>query len=87
MARMQLIAMLVPEGDGYTVHCPQAGSYSQGDSIEHALAMIQEATELSHAAGDEFMDIDPRAPIITTFNAEIGKRFPPIKRSRATSSP
>lgn len=39
-------AILYREGDVYVAECPEVGTASQGETIEEALANLQEATEL-----------------------------------------
>jgi predicted RNase H-like HicB family nuclease len=44
---MQLTAVLIPaEEGGFVALNPETGTTTQGDSIEEALANLQEATEL-----------------------------------------
>lgn len=44
---MQLIAVLMPAKEGgFTAVNPETGTASQGETIEEALANLQEATEL-----------------------------------------
>lgn len=44
---MQLIAVLIPAKEGgFTAVNPETGTASQGETIEEALANLQEATEL-----------------------------------------
>ena len=44
---MQLIAVLIPAKEGgFTAVNPETGTASQGETIEGALANLQEATEL-----------------------------------------
>jgi len=46
MSKLHLTAQIWQEDDAYVVHCPELDVTSQGDSFEHALAMIREAVEL-----------------------------------------
>jgi predicted RNase H-like HicB family nuclease len=39
-------AVLHREGDLYVANCPEAGTVSQGNSVEKAVANLKEATEL-----------------------------------------
>ncbi|MFZ0796405.1 MAG: type II toxin-antitoxin system HicB family antitoxin [Terriglobales bacterium] len=39
-------AVLHKEGDVYVADCPEAGTVSQGKSVEEAIANLKEATEL-----------------------------------------
>jgi len=41
----QLTAIIEREGDGYVALCPELDIASQGETIEEALANIQEALE------------------------------------------
>ncbi|GAB2846215.1 hypothetical protein GCM10022221_51890 [Actinocorallia aurea] len=47
MSKLHLTAQIWQEGDAYVVHCPELDVTSQGDSFDHALAMIKEAVELT----------------------------------------
>ncbi len=58
---MQLTAVLIPaEEGGFVALNPETGTSSQGESVEEALANLQEATELYL---EEFPSspIDPRS--------------------------
>jgi len=46
MATVTLAAVLHKEDDLYVAECPQAGTVSQGYTIEEAVANLKEATEL-----------------------------------------
>ena len=39
-------SVLHKEGDLYVADCPEVGTFSQGSSVEEALANLKEATEL-----------------------------------------
>lgn len=43
---LTLTAILHWEDDVWVAECPEVGTVSQGDTIEEALAMLREATEL-----------------------------------------
>ena len=44
---MELTAVLLPDSDGgFTAVNPETGSTTQGETVEEALANLQEATEL-----------------------------------------
>ena len=44
---MELTAVLLPEAEGgFTAVNPETGSTTQGETVEEALANLQEATEL-----------------------------------------
>ncbi|HEX4131315.1 MAG TPA: type II toxin-antitoxin system HicB family antitoxin [Pirellulales bacterium] len=42
----RLTAIIEREGDGYIALCPELDVASQGDTVEHARANLQEALEL-----------------------------------------
>ena len=46
MVTVTLAAVLHKEDDLYVAECPQAGTVSQGYTIEEAVANLKEATEL-----------------------------------------
>lgn len=63
---MRLTAVLMPDPDGgYVALNPETGTASQGDTVEEALANLQEATELYLS---EFPMGKSRAPLVTTFD-------------------
>ena len=43
---VQLNAIITKEEDMYIAKCPEVGTVSQGETIEEAIANLQEATEL-----------------------------------------
>jgi len=43
---MMFTAVLHQEGDLYVAECPEAGTVSQGASVDEAVANLKEATEL-----------------------------------------
>ena len=59
-----LTAVLHKEDDMYVAECPEAGTVSQGQTIEEAVRNLKEATELYL---EEFPLKDYRRSIITTF--------------------
>ena len=62
---MQLTAVLIPaEEGGFVALNPETGTTTQGESIEEALANLQEATELYL---EEFSVISYGQPLLTTF--------------------
>ena len=62
---MQLTAVLIPaEEGGFVALNPETGTTTQGDSIEEALANLQEATELYL---EEFPLASFGMPLLTTF--------------------
>lgn len=46
MRTIHFTALIEKEGDGYVALCPEFDVASQGDTIEEAQAMLQEAMEL-----------------------------------------
>lgn len=63
---MQLTAVLIPaEEGGFVALNPETGTSTQGDSIEEALANLQEATELYL---EEFSVVSYGKPLVTTFD-------------------
>ena len=66
---MQLTAVLMPAPEGgFNAFNPETGSSSQGDSLEEALANLQEATSLYL---EEFPLIPSGAPLLTTFEIPV----------------
>lgn len=62
---MQLTAVLIPaEEGGFVALNPETGTTTQGESIEEALANLQEATELYL---EEFSVTSYGKPLLTTF--------------------
>ena len=62
---MQLPAVLIPaEEGGFIALNPETGTTTQGESVEEALANLQEATELYL---EEFPVIFYGKPLLTTF--------------------
>jgi predicted RNase H-like HicB family nuclease len=62
---MQLTAVLIPaEEGGFVAFNPETGTTTQGESIEEALANLQEATELYL---EEFSVTSYGKPLLTTF--------------------
>jgi predicted RNase H-like HicB family nuclease len=62
---MQLTAVLMPaEEGGFVALNPETGTTTQGDSIEEALANLQEATQLYL---EEFPVTFYGKPLLTTF--------------------
>lgn len=66
MAVRTFTAVIRKEGDLYVADCPEAGTVSQGYTIEEALANLKEATELYL---EEFPLPDVSRPLLTTFEA------------------
>ena len=62
---MQFTAVLIPaQGGGFVALNPETGTTTQGESIEEALANLQEATELYL---EEFPAASYGKPLLTTF--------------------
>ena len=62
---MQLTAVLIPaEEGGFVALNPETGTTTKGESIEEALANLQEATELYL---EEFSVTSYGQPLLTTF--------------------
>ncbi len=67
---MRLTAVLMPaEEGGYVALNPETGTTTQGETIEEALANLQEATELYLA---EFPRHSTSAPLVTMFEVAEG---------------
>jgi predicted RNase H-like HicB family nuclease len=63
---MELTAVLTPaEEGGYVALNPETGTTTQGETIEDAIANLQEATELYLS---EFPILAPGHPLVTTFS-------------------
>ena len=57
-------AIVHKEENLYVAQCPEAGTASQGETIEEAIKNLQEATELYL---EEFPIVQSSRPLITTF--------------------
>lgn len=64
-------AVVYAEEDMYIAECPEVGTFSQGKTVEEAVANLREATELYLA---EFPLEERKRPIITTFEVTEGVR-------------
>ena len=63
---MELTAVLTPaEEGGYVALNPETGTTSQGETVEEAIANLQEATVLYLS---EFPIAAPGHPLVTTFS-------------------
>ena len=67
MATRVFSAVLHKEDALWVAECPEAGTVSQGESIETALANLKEATELFL---EEFPLEGGERPFLTTFEAK-----------------
>jgi len=58
---LEITAELIPEEEGgYTVYCPELDIYTQGDTVEEALANLKEAAELHlQEVGPEGLKLRP----------------------------
>ena len=70
MVTVTLAAVLHKEDDLYVAECPQAGTVSQGYTIEEAVANLKEATELYL---EEFPLPPVSKPLLTTFEATVSE--------------
>jgi len=68
MTKRILSAVIHKEGNLYVAECPEAGTVSQGSTVEDAIANLKEATELYL---EEFPMPKVARPILTTFEAAI----------------
>ena len=59
-----LTAIIYWEEDVYVAECPEVGTASQGETVEEAIANLQEATELYL---EEFPMPKNSRPLLTTF--------------------
>ena len=67
MTNHTLSAVIHKEEDLYVAQCPEAGTVSQGYTIDEAIANLREATELYL---EEFPLPDLGRPLLTTFEAQ-----------------
>ena len=66
---MQLTAVLIPAQEGgFVAINPETGTSTQGETIEEALANLQEATELYL---EEFPLASYGKPLLTTFDVPV----------------
>lgn len=68
MQKVILSAVLHKEDDMYVAECPEAGVFSQGYSVEEAIANLKEATELYL---EEFPLLATARPILTTIEVAV----------------
>ena len=68
MATRVFSAVLHKEDDLWVAECPEAGTVSQGDTIEAAVANLKEATELYL---EEFPLEGGDRSFLTTFEAKV----------------
>ena len=64
MNKVTLTAVIHREEDWYVAECPEAGTVSQGATIEEAIQNLSEATELYL---EEFPLKDTSRSLLTTF--------------------
>jgi len=67
MATRTFTAVLHKESDLWVAECPEAGTVSQGATVEEAVANLKEATELYL---EEFPLEGGSHPLLTTFEAK-----------------
>jgi predicted RNase H-like HicB family nuclease len=70
MAMVTLTAVLHKEEDPYVAECPEAGTVSQGHTVEEAIANLKEARELYL---EEFPLYSMGKPFLTTFEAAVSE--------------
>lgn len=68
MSMRTFTAVLHKEDDLYVAECPEVGTFSQGYTIEEAIANLKEATELYL---EEFPLEIISKPLMTTFEAAV----------------
>lgn len=68
MVRKTLTAVLHKENDLYVAECPEAGTVSQGYTVEEAISNLEEATELYL---EEFPLLEITHTLLTTFEVAI----------------
>jgi predicted RNase H-like HicB family nuclease len=69
MKQRTFTAILHREGAFYVAECPEAGTVSQGQSLEEAVANLKEATELYL---EELPMQETERPLLTTFEVAVG---------------
>lgn len=83
MSTVTLTAVIYWEDDGYVAQCPELGTASEGDTIEEALAHLQEATEMHLKT---VQHVAPRQLFITRFEASYTPFTPPVEWEGATGA-
>ncbi len=68
MHKRTLSAVLHKEDDLYVAECPEVGVFSQGYTVEEAVANLKEATELYL---EEFPLQEVTRPILTTIEVTV----------------
>ncbi|MCZ2128385.1 MAG: type II toxin-antitoxin system HicB family antitoxin [Anaerolineales bacterium] len=68
MMTLTFTAVIHKEDNWYVADCPEAGTVSQGETIEEALANLKEATELYL---EEFPLKEVNRRLLTTFDVAI----------------
>ncbi len=68
MSTRTFTAVIYREDDLYVAECPEAGTVSQGCTIEEAIANLREATELYLK---EFPLPEVTKPLMNTFEATV----------------
>jgi predicted RNase H-like HicB family nuclease len=66
---MEFTAVLTPADEGgYIALNPETGTTTEGESVEEAIANLQEATALYLS---EFPLLAPKRPLVTTFSIPV----------------
>jgi predicted RNase H-like HicB family nuclease len=68
MRKHTLSAVLHKEDDLYVAECPEVGTFSQGYTVEEAIANLKEATELYL---EEFPLQEVARPLLTTIEVAV----------------
>lgn len=68
MSTLTFTAIIHKEEDLYVAECPEAGTVSQGNTIEESISNLKEATELYL---EEFPLQESTKSILTTFEATV----------------
>jgi predicted RNase H-like HicB family nuclease len=73
MTVLHLTAQIWPEGDAFVVRCPELEVTSQGDSFDHAMAMIKEAVALTldDMTPEELADQLHPTPALVPFEVQL----------------
>lgn len=80
MKKVLLTAVLRKEGNFYVALCPEAGTASQGNTVNEALENLRDATELHLEDNAEEVDwLENEQPIVTNFEVNIGQTEPSLR--------
>jgi predicted RNase H-like HicB family nuclease len=69
MTRLTLSAVIHREGDWFVAQCPEAGTASQGRTVEEAVANLREATELY--LEEEGIEAPVEPALLTSFCVDV----------------